>query len=192
LLKDKLIQQYINIYNPGAFGLFCDTLHYLIEKNLNGQPRNLVFVCIGTDRSTGDSLGPLVGYKIGRLRCKRVYAVGNLESPVHAKNLDNKINEISVKHENPLIIAVDACLGKMEHVGFVTVGEGPIMPGSGVSKNLPAVGDIHITGIVNFGGFMDFMILQNTRLNTVMKMAELVASGIRYVAMRIDKNEMVF
>ncbi len=27
--------------------------------------RDLVLVCIGTDRSTGDSLGPLIGKKIG-------------------------------------------------------------------------------------------------------------------------------
>ncbi len=26
--------------------------------------RDIVILCIGTDRSTGDSLGPLVGYKL--------------------------------------------------------------------------------------------------------------------------------
>ncbi|MCL6574238.1 MAG: DUF1256 domain-containing protein, partial [Bacillus sp. (in: Bacteria)] len=45
-------------------------------------------------------------------------------------------------------------------------------------KDLPAVGDIHITGIVNVSGFMEFFVLQNTRLNLVMNMAKTIANGI--------------
>ncbi len=189
MVREKIINQYININSNSALSMFCKTLNYIICKNLNNEYRCIVFVCIGTDRSTGDSLGPLVGYKIGKLRSKRVFAVGNLENPVHAKNIEHTINEIMKKHDNPLIIVIDACLGRMEHIGFITIGEGPIKPGSGVNKNLLPVGDIHITGIVNFGGFMDFMILQNTRLNTVMKMADIVASGIRYVVEQIELSE---
>ena len=33
---------------------------------------------------------------------------------------------------------------------------------SGVNKELAPVGDMFVTRIVNFGGFMDFLILQNT------------------------------
>ena len=36
-----------------------DLLHYLKIKHKKNQP--LVIVCIGTDRATGDCLGPLVG-----------------------------------------------------------------------------------------------------------------------------------
>lgn len=152
---------------------------------------SIVFVCIGTDRSTGDSLGPLIGYKISGLSHKNVFVHGNLEAPVHAKNLEEVMSEISIKYENPLVIAIDACLGKMDHVGFVTVGEGPLKPGAGVNKDLKPVGHLNITGIVNFGGFMDFLVLQNTRLNIVMKMADLISSGIRYVLWKIEKSASV-
>ena len=37
-------------------------------------------------------------------------------------------------------------------------------PGAGVNKDLPPVGDLYITGVVNVGGFMDYLVLQNTRL----------------------------
>ena len=40
------------------------------------------------------------------------------------------------------------------------------------------MGDIHITGIVNVSGYMEFFVLQNTRLNLVMKMAKKIAAGI--------------
>ena len=39
---------------------------------------------------------------------------------------------------------------------------------------------MHITGIVNHAGWMDFMVLQNTRLGIVMKMAEIIADGLQH------------
>ncbi|MGB4008573.1 MAG: DUF1256 domain-containing protein, partial [Bacillota bacterium] len=36
----------------------------------------------------------------------------------------------------------------------------------------------HITGIVNVGGFMEYLVLQNTRLSLVIRMAEAIAGGI--------------
>ena len=90
--------------------------------------------------------------------------------------------------DNPFVIAIDACLGSMEHVGWIGIGDGPIKPGSGVNKELAPVGDMFVTGIVNFGGFMDFLVLQNTRLHIVMKIADLIATGIRYVMWKLEKD----
>jgi len=66
----------------------------------------------------------------------------------------------------------------MDHVGCITVSQGSIKPGSGVNKDIAPIGDIAIVGIVNFGGFMDFLVLQNTRLSLVMKMADIISNGI--------------
>lgn len=145
---------------------------------------DIAIVCIGTDRSTGDSLGPLVGYKLKTFAYKHIKVFGTLEKPVHAKNLDETINRISLEFEAPFIIAVDACLGKPERVGYISVASGPVQPGAGVNKNLPQIGDMHVKGIVNVGGFMEYLILQNTRLNLVMKMADVISAGIRYVIWR--------
>ena len=188
-LKTATRQQYINIYSISAFKNFSDELLLLIQKGFKDGYRSVVFVCIGTDRSTGDSLGPLIGYKIGNLKYKNVYVHGNLDNPVHAKNLDEVMKQIASKYFKPFIVAIDACLGKMDHVGFITIGEGSIKPGSGVNKELIPVGDIYVTGIVNFGGFMDFLVLQNTRLSIVMRMADLVSTGIRYVLWKLEKEQ---
>lgn len=173
-------RKYFNVKSPLAFKAFSGNL----IKKLQGIPKDeckpIVFVCIGTDRSTGDSFGPLVGHKILGIKYKETYVYGTLDNPVHAKNLSEKLQKIRSDFPDAFIIAIDACLGSMQHVGHITLGEGPIVPGAGVSKSLEAVGDIHITGIVNFGGFMDFLILQNTRLSLVMKMADLVSEGIKY------------
>jgi len=191
LLKTEIKQQYINIDNMSAFKSFTDALYFLIHNSVISGYRSIVFVCIGTDRSTGDSLGPLVGYKISNIKYKNVYVHGTLDNPVHAKNLDEIMKHIFDIYKKPFVIAVDACLGRMDHVGCITVGEGSIKPGSGVNKQLTPVGDAYVTGIVNFGGFMDFLVLQNTRLSVVMKMADLVSTGIRYVLWKIVSDPEV-
>ncbi|HOP93068.1 spore protease YyaC [Acetivibrio thermocellus] len=189
LAKTVCRQIRIDANSKWALQKFADALYMLISNSFkNNDYKSIVFVCIGTDRSTGDSLGPLVGYKINDINYKNVYVHGNLDEPVHAKNIDTVMEQIFKRYDRPLVIAIDACLGRMDHVGFITVGEGSIKPGSGVNKDLAPVGDIYITGIVNFGGFMDYLILQNTRLSIVMKMADIISMGIRYVLWKLNRN----
>ncbi len=182
-------KQYINSNSVMAFKSFTDALYMHIESALEKGSRSLVFVCIGTDRSTGDSLGPLIGHKIAGIKNKGVYVYGTLEKPVHAKNLSLVMEQIAVDCDNPFVIAIDACLGSMEHIGYVGIGPGPVKPGAGVRKELPAVGDMFVTGVVNYGGYMDFLILQNTRLHTVMKIADLIATGIRFVIWKLERSK---
>lgn len=151
----------------------------------NNQP--LIIVCIGTDRSTGDSLGPLTGTFLQEKGPSIFTVYGTLDEPVHAVNLEEKIKMIYEVHDNPFVIAIDACLGKLKSVGMIQIIDGPIKPGAGVKKELPYVGDMHITGIVNVSGFMEFFVLQNTRLNLVVKMARTIAGGI-YRASRSYDN----
>jgi putative sporulation protein YyaC len=178
LMSIKTEQSYINVNSSHAFRQFTDAFCEILKDTMSEHDA-IVILCIGTDRSTGDSFGPLVGYKLSRISYENVHVYGTLDNPVHAKNLEENIANIYVSHKNPLIIAIDACLGRMDHVGYVTVAKGSIKPGTGVNKELPEVGDIAITGIVNFSGFLEFMVLQNTRLSIVMKMADTIALGIR-------------
>lgn len=178
-------QEYFNVHSLSSFKSFADELELLLKGALSNEYQELCFVCIGTDRSTGDSLGPLVGYKIEHMNYPNVFVYGNLDNPTHAKNLDEVMRQVYARHTKPFVIAIDASLGRMDHVGYITVGEGSIKPGEGVNKDLAPVGNMHITGIVNFGGFMDFLVLQNTRLSLVMKMADLIAQGIKYVMWKI-------
>ncbi|KXZ39850.1 putative sporulation protein YyaC [Alkalithermobacter thermoalcaliphilus JW-YL-7 = DSM 7308] len=142
----------------------------------------IVLLCIGTDRCTGDSLGPLTGYNLNKnvYTRKNIHIHGTLDNPVHAKNLLETINTIHSKYESPFVIAVDACLGNKESIGKIKLSNSPLRPGAGVNKNLPTVGDISILGIVNLGGFMEIMTLQSTRLNLVLKMSEVISKGIEF------------
>jgi putative sporulation protein YyaC len=162
--------------DPIAGGLLTERLTDLLV-DLTSDHR-LVVVCVGTDRSTGDALGPLVGSALSKYRSPLFDLYGTLEEPVHAMNLNDTLQTLGRKTHQPFVIGIDACLGQTASVGCIQVGQGPVRPGAGVNKDLPPVGDIHVTGIVNVGGFMEYFVLQNTRLHLVVRMSELIAQSL--------------
>lgn len=163
--------------DPGIHSAIIHRLLLHFAKISPGQ--DLVIVCIGTDRSTGDCLGPLVGTALSKLNHRHHFHLyGTLDEPVHAMNLKDTLETINQTFIDPFIIGIDACLGQTSSVGSIQVVQGPLRPGAGVNKELPPVGDIHVTGIVNVGGFMEYFVLQNTRLSLVMRLSEIISSSI--------------
>lgn len=157
----------------------CTELYPVIKAD-----RPIIFLCIGTDRSTGDSLGPLVGDKLKFMVRDNIHVYGNLEHPVHAKNLCEVIEEINSQFINPFIVAIDACLGSIQNIGKIFIEKKPLTPGAAMNKDLPAVGHLSITGIVNISGTLEFMVLQNTRLYTVMTLADTISKGIYHFVLK--------
>lgn len=47
------------------YNSFVQDFSYKLEQNQKSNDfSNFIFLCVGTDRVTGDSFGPLVGYKL--------------------------------------------------------------------------------------------------------------------------------
>lgn len=168
---------YINSEHANAKKLFKDTLSLLLTDKKKYD--KTIILCIGSDRATGDCLGPLCGHKLAN--SKKIYdfkLYGTLNNPVHAKNLTQVVENIYTTYKNPFIIAVDACLGKENHIGHIMVKESPLNPGAALNQGLPKVGDISISGIVNEFCGLDPRIISSTRLNIVMKLADIVSEGL--------------
>ncbi len=113
---------------------------------------------------------------------------GTLQDPVHATNLEEYIQLIEKQHRNAYIIAIDACLGKTSSVGQIIACEGALKPGAALNKPLPPVGNIHITGVVNISGFMEYSVLQNTRLSIVVEMAKKIANVIDNIDQQLKSS----
>lgn len=167
---------------------FASRLYSMIcLEQAKGKKSGVLFLCIGTDRSTGDSLGPLIGYKLKEKRLKRVEILGTLERPVHAMNLETYQAILKLNYPDHVVVAVDASVGNIENIGCVTLGKGALKPGLGVSKELRAVGDIFITGIVGSCGNYDPLMLQSIRLSLVMRMADCISRSI-YLVEKLWEN----
>ena len=169
--------EYFNAEDENAGYKLACSLRLKTKRTIDThQP--IVILCIGTDRATGDCLGPLVGEALASY--SSIYVYGTLAHPVHALNLAATLAHIYARHTNPFIIAIDASLGSSKHIGYVTLSSSPIEPGKGVDKKLPAIGDLSITGIVNISGFPGSVLLQSTRLHTVMTLSKCISTGIKH------------
>ena len=159
----------------------AEEIAFLLNKCILQYPgrwSELVFLCIGSDRVTGDCLGPFVGQKLSSYSGTVFSVYGTLFQPVHALNLTDIYQHMQTHHPNGLIIAIDASLGEKKHLGYVTIANGALHPGAAIHKQLPSVGHIHITGIVNVSGVLEQLTLQTTRLSTVIFLADKIVQGI--------------
>lgn len=172
--------QYYDSSDTNASAMLGITLKNIIDEEIFPS-QELIILCIGSDRSTGDSLGPLVGYRLKQTMQCGFYVYGDLMHPVHAGNLTTYIDNIYRTFDNPYIVAIDASLGKPEHIGLITLSKGPLRPGLGVKKKLPEVGDVHITGIVNISSDSGHSILQTTRLSTTFRIADTIFNALNYL-----------
>lgn len=146
-----------------------------VIASLPADPNRLLLACIGSDRCTGDALGPLVGSKLLRLGVPAERVAGSLAEPLHAGNL---VQFLAARDPLLPVLAIDACLGSPHHVGTIAVGYGPLHPGAAVQKRLPPVGDLYLTATVNIRGPFDQMVLQHTRLYLVDAMADVIAAAL--------------
>ncbi len=172
---------YFDSHRKDTVAELSNILSSYLSKLTNGQA-GFVLLCIGTDRVTGDSLGPLIGYKLSQLDIPGLFVYGTLNQPVHALNLEQVLEEIREQHPDLPVLAVDASLGHQKHLGCCTLCKSSIRPGIGVKKDLKKVGDISITGIVCEATPYAQLQLQTTRLCTVMGLADYISEGILQAA----------
>lgn len=133
----------------------------------------VAFVCIGTDRSAGDSYGPWVGSLLEERGWPHV--TGTLARPLDAERLAAGSVPLPA---GAVVVAVDACLGRPESVGKYIVSEGPVEPGRGIGLKLPPLGDYGIAGVVNARGAKPHWSIQSASLYRVVRMAVETADAI--------------
>ena len=155
---------------------------YLQSKNKNID--KIIFLCIGTDRITGDCLGPLVGSNLKELFINdpKIEVIGNIEEPIHLGNIKNEIKKIKKNSGENLIISIDSALARKNNIGEIYIQEKPLAIGKGLNKSSNIkVGNISIKGVVeqNYNcKKYNFMALQNVPLGRVIKMVDEITLGI--------------
>lgn len=128
--------------DPSAREMLTESLQNVFA---NTEP---VFICIGSERHILDCFGPLCGTLLqSSLPELKVY--GCLDHPIHAKNLCREMKTIRQRHPGLMELAIDASVGDENEIGCLQLRQGALKPGRALAKNLPAVGDFSLTGIVD-------------------------------------------
>lgn len=149
----------------------ADRLNYYF-----GGKRPIV-VCIGTDLTIGDSLGPIVGTMLTE-RKLNAFIYGTLTTPITAKDVVSMRRFLTCAHPMSRILVIDAAIGKKEDLGYIKTCHAPIKPGLGADKNLPEIGNVNIIGIVAEKSSANYSFLNLTRLSKVYEMSKIIADGI--------------
>ena len=141
---------------------------------LGSLRRPPVVLCIGSDRVTGDCIGPLVGHMLSS-RLHDCAVLGTLKEPITALNLADAVLTIKRSYAGRKIIAVDSCVGEIDELVTVRVKKGSLRPGLACGKSLPKVGDVSITATVTTGSSDN---LYSVRLGLVYALAAEIADAL--------------
>lgn len=173
MATDKMLKSLQNQKMEGA-GLRSTKKH--VKFSPEKQP---VVVCIGSDLAIGDSLGPIVGSMLKfKTQGLGVFLYGTLSAPITAKEIKYMRTFLKETHRSSPVIAIDAAVGEAGDIGLIKLHDTPLLPGAGANKQLGAIGDITIMGVVAEKSVANYGLLNTTRLNLVYSMAEIISNGL--------------
>ena len=173
-----------NLYNSLASSGVCLSLKKCIP--LGDVP---VILCIGSDLSVGDSLGPVTGTKLKQtLSGLNCYVYGTLSKPITAHEVKYMNDFLAFTHPGSPIIAIDAAVGNAGDIGLIKVAKRGLKPGSGANKKLNKIGDVSIMGIIAEQSVFNYSLFSATRLNVVYKMSEIIAEGVTSFVLDYIRN----
>jgi putative sporulation protein YyaC len=154
----------------------------LIQMKADGVTLNrLAFLCIGTDRSSGDTLGPLAGTLLEERGYTRV--IGTLKRPCDADSWEERLAELRLMQaeEGAVVLAIDACLGNSVSVGLFQTAAGPLEAGRSLKRGLEPVGDYAIAAIVNVNRGNPVRVLETTAFGRVWDMTLQIVAAVERV-----------
>ena len=173
MATDKLLKLHQNKKMKGAGTRSTQNNTVLTPEKLP------VVVCIGSDLAIGDSLGPVVGSMLKfKTQGLAAFLYGTLSTPITAKEIKYIRTFLRETHRGSPVIAVDAAVGDAGDIGLIKINDTPLLPGAGANKQLGAIGDITVMGIVSEKSIANYGLLNTTRLNLVYSMAEIISDGL--------------
>lgn len=170
---DKLLKLHQNKKMQGA------GMHSTKNRTPSPVEKSPIVVCVGSDLAIGDSLGPIVGSMLKfKTQGLGIFLYGTLSSPITAKEIKYVRTFLKETHRGAPVIAIDAAVGEAGDIGLIKINDTPLLPGAGANKQLGAIGDITIMGIVAEKSIANYGLLNTTRLNLVYRMAEIISEGL--------------
>lgn len=157
--------------------LAAAVLAYNLGAMLAGDERELLVLCIGSDRHLLDCLGPLTGTLLQEAR-PDIELAGTLTKPLHARNLVPVLEELEQHLAGRVVIAVDASVGRPDEIGLLQLRPGSLAPGKALARRLPAVGDCALTGVVEVRAFKSGLRHRQAGLGLVYPMARVISQAI--------------
>lgn len=123
-------------------------IYKLLRKELSNKYTK-VFLCVGTNKCIGDSLGPCVGEILSnKIKSNDIRIIGTLNNNINSCNINRVINHVNNSINNPYFIIIDSALSKEEFIGEIIIERKSMKVGEALNKKHKLIGNISIKGIV--------------------------------------------
>jgi len=163
------MREFLRIYGVGMESTYA--LGAVLSKIFKST-KNVVFLCVGTDRVIFDSLGCMVG-SILKSKGFPYYIYGDMSKCITGKNVMFAVDYIRTMHPDCILCVVDALATRDQcHMNEIVVASDYV---SSLSSELRIDADIFVYGITTL---MRERIGQGTKLLSVYQLAENIANGI--------------
>lgn len=154
----------------------------IIEKINKKRYSNLIFVCIGSNKMVGDSLGPIIGEILYRnLKDENIKVLGNLSHNINSKNINQTLKYVEKQYEKPYVISIDSALSNSIEPGNVFILKKGLVAGSALKKKSMEVGNICIKAIVGKDEkncIKNYYNLKNTDYKLILKFSKNISNII--------------
>lgn len=142
--------------------------------------RNIVFLCIGTNKIIGDSIGPIVGTNLKNklLPSNKINVIGDMKNNIVYNNIENTVKNIN---EKDLVIVIDSALSEDENIGQIFVHNRGVKYAESLNRKNSVIGDMSIKVVVGKNTkneMKNFNILRNTSISRIVKLSNIVSNGI--------------
>lgn len=170
VLNQKKLSK-MNFINP-----ICT--EYLSRKIHERISMPFVVLCLGTDKDISDSLGPITGHFLSSDQAFCCPVFGTLSKPVHNENLLFNLDIIRHQYPKHSLLVIDAAMGKKENFGEIVLIGADESFFNIRSNQMIRAGDLTILGLSDYeDSHVNW--LNSVRLNTVYKMAEMIAKAVK-------------
>ena len=156
----------------------------LSEIYLDEEYSNIIFLCIGTDKIVGDSIGPIIGNNLKKIENEYIQIYGTLDNTLNFINAKDTIEKIYHNFTRPYLITIDAALSTTNNKGDIVLSEGYINIGKALQKSICFYSNVNIKCVVGKAHLekeKNITELKNVSLKETEKMAEIVSRGIKNV-----------
>lgn len=155
------------------------------------QNKNIIFLCIGTNLVTGDSIGPIVGTNLKNdlknitkfkselyLTNRNIEVLGDMSNNISYNNIEDNIKNIS---NDNFIIVIDSALSTEDNIGKIFVHNRGLKYAESLKRKNNLIGDMSIKAVVGKNTknrLKNFKVLKNTSTKRILAMSNFVSKGI--------------
>ena len=173
--------------------MYYSRFEKMLNKDLahENEYSNIIFLCIGTSKLIGDSIGPHVGDKLKIIENDYIKVYGTTENNVDFLNSKYVIEKIYKEYNNPYIITIDAALSNIYKKGDIVTGNGYIKLGKALEKNICFYSNINIKCIMGkyyIDKEQNLKELQAVKIEEISKMAEIIYKKIKNILIKFRIN----